>query len=73
MAEMDVSVDEVFETLRHPEVHYVSDRGIQDGDRDDRLMFIRGRLAVVTCGKRVVTVLWHTGTPDEWTRSAQAG
>lgn len=57
MTEMDVTRDEVFETLARPELDYPGSRRYPAGRR----VAVRGRLAVVyseTDGC-VITVLWH--------------
>jgi hypothetical protein len=53
MAEMLVARGEVLAALDDPQVAYPA--------RGDRLMSVRGRLAVVSAQRVVVTVLWHTG------------
>jgi hypothetical protein len=52
MAEMLVARGEVLAALDDPQVAYPA--------RGDRLMSVRGRLAVVSAERVVVTVLWHT-------------
>lgn len=52
MAEMLVVRGEVFAALDDPQVAYPA--------RGDRLISVRGRLAVVSAERVVVTVLWHT-------------
>jgi hypothetical protein len=52
MTEMAVPRSEVLTALNEPEVAYPA--------RGERLMAVRGRLAVVSADDLVVTVLWHT-------------
>lgn len=52
---MGVTVDEVYATLREPVLRYPGG----DGHRAGRQVHVAGRIAVVTGGKWVVTVLWH--------------
>lgn len=67
MAEMGIDADEVYDTVRHPDVKYISDRHRAKGDREVR---IKGRLAIIIENdKRIVTVLWHTGDGREWDRT----
>jgi hypothetical protein len=51
MTEMAVPRGEVLSALNEPEVAYPT---------RERLMAVRGRLAVVSADDLVVTVLWHT-------------
>lgn len=67
IAEMQLDPLDVLSVVRDPEVCYTSDRGIRPG-QENRIVHIRGDVAVVCQGKRIVTVLWHGGT-EPWERT----
>ncbi len=70
MEQMALTRDDVYGVLRGPEVCYTSDRGLRPG-QPLRLIHVRGRIAVVTAGKFIVTVLWHSDDYEAWDRQEE--